>query len=200
MNIICQWNNIKYYIWKLCKVNSNYMLVVFFFFKFKQMFRNALVKMFEVKDLDCVFLETNMSMKKRYHMVYECIPLPKEVGDMAPIYFKVHKNVFFSKSFECICHNSSISGKLFLILKCYFWKDGFFDPTSWSILWSCSLILKQVLWGSSVFQVVIGRAVCHSAVASSLTALTKTGRRWEKMSSFLKCCKDCNTSHLSPVV
>ncbi|XP_039574621.1 CWF19-like protein 2 isoform X1 [Passer montanus] len=53
-----------------------------------QMFRNALVKMFEAKDLDCVFLETNMSMKKKYHMVYECIPLPKEVGDMAPIYFK----------------------------------------------------------------------------------------------------------------
>uniref|UniRef100_A0A8B9N2X2 Cwf19-like C-terminal domain-containing protein n=1 Tax=Accipiter nisus TaxID=211598 RepID=A0A8B9N2X2_9AVES len=44
--------------------------------------------MFEAKDLDCVFLEMNMSMKKRYHMVYECIPLPKEVGDMAPIYFK----------------------------------------------------------------------------------------------------------------
>ncbi|NXA38847.1 C19L2 protein, partial [Eudromia elegans] len=53
-----------------------------------QMFRNALVKMFEAMELDCVFLETNMSMKKRYHMVYECIPLPKEVGDMAPIYFK----------------------------------------------------------------------------------------------------------------
>ncbi|XP_051464783.1 CWF19-like protein 2 isoform X2 [Apus apus] len=53
-----------------------------------QMFRKTLVKMFEDKDLDCVFLETNMSMKKRYHMIYECIPLPKEVGDMAPIYFK----------------------------------------------------------------------------------------------------------------
>ncbi|XP_061847895.1 CWF19-like protein 2 isoform X2 [Colius striatus] len=53
-----------------------------------QMFRKVLVEMFEAKDLDCVFLETNMSVKKRYHMVYECIPLPKEVGDMAPIYFK----------------------------------------------------------------------------------------------------------------
>ncbi|OXB62867.1 hypothetical protein ASZ78_015411, partial [Callipepla squamata] len=63
--------------------NSNYT-----FFFFKQVFRRALVKMFEAKDLDCVFIETNMSMKKRYHMVYECIPLPKEVGDMAPIYFK----------------------------------------------------------------------------------------------------------------
>ncbi|XP_037363806.1 CWF19-like protein 2 [Talpa occidentalis] len=53
-----------------------------------QMFRRSLVKMFEDKELDCVFLETNLSMKKQYHMVYECIPLPKEVGDMAPIYFK----------------------------------------------------------------------------------------------------------------
>ncbi|XP_036993553.2 CWF19-like protein 2 isoform X2 [Artibeus jamaicensis] len=53
-----------------------------------QLFRKSLVKMFEDKGLDCIFLETNMSMKKQYHMVYECIPLPKEVGDMAPIYFK----------------------------------------------------------------------------------------------------------------
>ncbi|XP_005378078.1 PREDICTED: CWF19-like protein 2 [Chinchilla lanigera] len=53
-----------------------------------QMFRKSLVKLFEDKGLDCIFLETNMSMKKQYHMVYECIPLPKEVGDMAPVYFK----------------------------------------------------------------------------------------------------------------
>ncbi|XP_054448474.1 CWF19-like protein 2 [Pteronotus mesoamericanus] len=53
-----------------------------------QMFRKSLVKMFEDKGLDCIFLETYMGMKKQYHMVYECIPLPKEVGDMAPIYFK----------------------------------------------------------------------------------------------------------------
>ena len=53
-----------------------------------QMFRKSLVKMFEDKELDCIFLETNMGLKKHYHMVYECIPLPKEVGDMAPIYFK----------------------------------------------------------------------------------------------------------------
>ncbi|XP_021093411.1 CWF19-like protein 2 isoform X2 [Heterocephalus glaber] len=52
------------------------------------MFRKSLVKMFEDKGLDCIFLETNMNMKKQYHMVYECIPLPKEVGDMAPVYFK----------------------------------------------------------------------------------------------------------------
>ena len=50
--------------------------------------------MFEDKGLDCIFLETNVNMKKQYHMVYECIPLPKEVGDMAPIYFKVFIIVF----------------------------------------------------------------------------------------------------------
>ncbi|KAH0501680.1 CWF19-like protein 2 [Microtus ochrogaster] len=53
-----------------------------------QMFRKSLVKMFEEKGLDCIFLETNMGMQKQYHMVYECIPLPREMGDMAPIYFK----------------------------------------------------------------------------------------------------------------
>ncbi|XP_059502613.1 CWF19-like protein 2 isoform X2 [Stegostoma tigrinum] len=53
-----------------------------------QLFRKALVKMLEDKGLDCLFFETNMHLKKRFHMVYECIPVPKEVGDMAPIYFK----------------------------------------------------------------------------------------------------------------
>ncbi|KAL4646956.1 CWF19-like protein 2 [Arapaima gigas] len=53
-----------------------------------QLFRRALVKMFEDHKLDCVFLETHMNPKQQHHMVYECIPLPKELGDMAPIYFK----------------------------------------------------------------------------------------------------------------
>ncbi|KAG9491368.1 hypothetical protein GDO78_000069 [Eleutherodactylus coqui] len=53
-----------------------------------QMFRKTLVKLFADKGLDCIFLETNINLKKRFHLVYECIPLPKEVGDMAPIYFK----------------------------------------------------------------------------------------------------------------
>lgn len=33
-----------------------------------------------------------MNPKKRMHMLYECVPLPRELGDMAPVYFKViHK-------------------------------------------------------------------------------------------------------------
>ena len=36
-----------------------------------------------------VFLETCKQLKKQRHMIIECIPLPKEIGDMSPIYFKV---------------------------------------------------------------------------------------------------------------
>uniref|UniRef100_A0A672FG43 CWF19-like protein 2 n=1 Tax=Salarias fasciatus TaxID=181472 RepID=A0A672FG43_SALFA len=53
-----------------------------------QLFRRTLVRMFESQELDCVFMETHMNPRRRHHMVLECIPLPKELGDMAPIYFK----------------------------------------------------------------------------------------------------------------
>lgn len=53
------------------------------------MFRKSLVQMFQSLGLDCVFLETHRNPKKRMHMLYECVPLPRELGDMAPIYFKV---------------------------------------------------------------------------------------------------------------
>lgn len=59
-----------------------------------QVFRRALVQMFESQDQDCVFMETHMNPKRRQHMVLECIPLPRELGDMAPIYFKVCMCVF----------------------------------------------------------------------------------------------------------
>ncbi|KAL3057250.1 hypothetical protein OYC64_007682 [Pagothenia borchgrevinki] len=53
-----------------------------------QLFRRTLVRMFESQELDCVFMETHMDPRKRQHMVLECLPLPRELGDMAPIYFK----------------------------------------------------------------------------------------------------------------
>ncbi|KAM7413215.1 hypothetical protein PAMA_020540 [Pampus argenteus] len=53
-----------------------------------QLFRRTLVRMFESQELDCVFMETHMNLHRRKHMVLECIPLPRELGDMAPIYFK----------------------------------------------------------------------------------------------------------------
>uniref|UniRef100_A0A8C9YHJ8 CWF19 like cell cycle control factor 2 n=1 Tax=Sander lucioperca TaxID=283035 RepID=A0A8C9YHJ8_SANLU len=53
-----------------------------------QLFRRTLVRMFESQELDCVFMETHMNPRKRHHLVLECIPLPRELGDMAPIYFK----------------------------------------------------------------------------------------------------------------
>lgn len=34
-------------------------------------------------------METHIYPRRQKHMVLECVPLPRELGDMAPIYFKV---------------------------------------------------------------------------------------------------------------
>ena len=49
--------------------------------------------MFADSDEDVVFMETSMHLKRHPHMVVEAVPMPKEVGDMAPIYFKVRKQI-----------------------------------------------------------------------------------------------------------
>ena len=46
--------------------------------------------MFADNEEDVVFMETSMHLRRHPHMVVEVIPMPKEVGDMAPIYFKVN--------------------------------------------------------------------------------------------------------------
>lgn len=59
--------------------------------RWAQLFRRALVRMFQSQDLDCVFMELHINPRQRRHMVLECVPLPRELGDMAPIYFKVRR-------------------------------------------------------------------------------------------------------------
>ena len=51
-------------------------------------FKKSLVKMFLSQEKDCIFFETVTRLRHYPHMVINCVPLPKEVGDMAPIYFK----------------------------------------------------------------------------------------------------------------
>lgn len=54
-----------------------------------QTFRKTLTSMFrEELDLDVVFFETAMYLQKFPHMMMECVPIPWETGDLAPIYFK----------------------------------------------------------------------------------------------------------------
>lgn len=36
-----------------------------------------------------MFLETCKNLNRQHHCIVECIPVPKEIGDLAPIYFKV---------------------------------------------------------------------------------------------------------------
>jgi len=54
-----------------------------------QIFRKGLTRMFSDRGEDCVFMETCMNLRRYPHMVIECIPLPTDVGDVAPVYFKV---------------------------------------------------------------------------------------------------------------
>lgn len=51
-------------------------------------FRKALVKMFAAQDEDVLFFETAVHLNRFPHMFISCVPLPKEQGDLAPIYFK----------------------------------------------------------------------------------------------------------------
>lgn len=50
--------------------------------------------MFSERDEDAVIFELAVYLKKHPHMYLECVPMPKEVGELAPIYFKVSKNAF----------------------------------------------------------------------------------------------------------
>uniref|UniRef100_A0A915EWY6 CWF19-like protein 2 n=1 Tax=Ditylenchus dipsaci TaxID=166011 RepID=A0A915EWY6_9BILA len=40
------------------------------------------------KEQDCIFIENGKHANEQRHMTIECIPMPKEPGDLAPIYFK----------------------------------------------------------------------------------------------------------------
>jgi hypothetical protein len=54
-----------------------------------QKFRQAVVKMFSDADQDVVVFENAVYLKSHPHMYIECVPMPKETGELAPIYFKV---------------------------------------------------------------------------------------------------------------
>ncbi|CAN0892671.1 CWF19-like protein 2 [Linum grandiflorum] len=52
-------------------------------------FKKCLIMMFAKQDKEVVFLETVMHLaKQRSHCLVECIPLPRDVAEQAPVYFK----------------------------------------------------------------------------------------------------------------
>ena len=53
-----------------------------------RVFQKGLTHMFMEHNMDIVFMETYMSTKSKSHMFIECIPVPKEEGEVAPMYFK----------------------------------------------------------------------------------------------------------------
>ena len=54
-----------------------------------QEFRSALVRLYAAEDEDCVFFESCLNVRgQRSHLKLECVPLPREMGDVAPMYFQ----------------------------------------------------------------------------------------------------------------
>lgn len=53
-----------------------------------EIFRKGLTRMFAERELDVVFMETYTSVKRKTHMYIDCIPIPREEGELAPMYFK----------------------------------------------------------------------------------------------------------------
>ena len=51
-------------------------------------FRKGLTAMFAEQEKDVVFMETCFSTKGKRHMCIECVPIPREAGELAPMYFK----------------------------------------------------------------------------------------------------------------
>lgn len=51
-------------------------------------YRKRLTKMFLSIDKDVIFFESAKNLHKYPHMYLECVPVDKETGDLAPIYFK----------------------------------------------------------------------------------------------------------------
>ncbi|XP_078047936.1 CWF19-like protein 2 [Augochlora pura] len=53
-----------------------------------KVFKQALYNMFAEENKYPVFFEVHKSRQKFLHMQLECVPLPKEIGELIPIYFK----------------------------------------------------------------------------------------------------------------
>ncbi|XP_047737888.1 CWF19-like protein 2 [Hyalella azteca] len=70
-------------------------------------YRKSLVRYFSSVQQDVVFLECCMRLRAQPHTAVHCIPLPRDLGDLAPIYFKlVHIHSFI------VCMQSVVGGML----------------------------------------------------------------------------------------
>jgi Protein similar to CwfJ C-terminus 1 len=78
----------------------------------KQLFRKAVTKMFLSKDEDVIFFESVRTLRGFPHMVMECVPVDKDSGALAPIYFKasftngpLNNNFFYQSNALCVLLN-----------------------------------------------------------------------------------------------
>lgn len=56
-----------------------------------EMFKKCLVDMFAAQDKDVVFTESSAALHRRPHAVLHCVPLSRDDGAVAPMFFKVRQ-------------------------------------------------------------------------------------------------------------
>lgn len=64
-----------------------------------RMFQRCLVDMFAEQDKDVVFLESVMGLSRHPHSAIHCVPLSRDDGAMAPMFFKVGWGTTISRGF-----------------------------------------------------------------------------------------------------
>lgn len=58
-------------------------------------YKKVLTKMFSDQEMDVIFFESARSFKHFPHCFIQCVPVEKEIGDLAPIYFQVSFFFFY---------------------------------------------------------------------------------------------------------
>lgn len=94
-------------------------------------YRKLITQFFNSQNKDVIFYETAVKLNRFPHMVINCVPLPRDVGDMASIYFK---KALLECEGEWAMNKKVVDLKGKNIRKCipkglpYFWVDFGMEP------------------------------------------------------------------------
>lgn len=88
-----------------------------------QNFMKCLMRMCAEEDKGVIFFETVLSMKKQRHTFIECIPVPWELFDLLPGYFKVRQSDLLCQSqdaaYQTVGVNTFLRGRVVTAQKTY---------------------------------------------------------------------------------
>ncbi|VDL69715.1 unnamed protein product [Nippostrongylus brasiliensis] len=77
-----------------------------------RIWRKGLVAMWRAMDMDCLFVEMSRNVTAGPHHIIECIPVPMEIGETAPIYFKLKVRGQILKTLHWVTDENCTSGEV----------------------------------------------------------------------------------------